>query len=1256
MSRERSFSLIRTNPLLTGNVKFVVKSNGDFHISPIPVNDTLHDTSFIRPLSSLSSPFEDISKTFGKVPTNILYDVPRKPDGFVYEKYSDMVDQTYLYKVSRCTSMLYDEEFSVFAPLLLGSKLPKYFIIYKSRNGKRTLKDCDIVRIIDLENSPVGQYFRNHTSLSLYNNDHIDVDFIQRHVTYTGISIDKSSIVQISESFDDFVDTGKSVYEFDKWITDGFLRHRLVSHKVFNLEFLFDDESETIRYENYFGLYANDVDLCTYSHSDINTQTISSLMERMSDVDLCLMKSTDSVEDLRHFDIKKHDKFVISDIINVEKSEDDSPSYNELILDDTRKPIINTSIKILVDGKESETIYSNTLSNLEDGDYGYKQWSTDGWLFTYYNPFGEPSQVLQRICSSLQWVFDALRLYGVHLHIDHENKKLIIENLTNPHIELVIDSPDGTLSLLYDKFVETKNNFTIHQSDISKVVGKYVKIGGHYELVRSTMKRRNSDGFDIITDTTHEIHDNKLPIYTEKMFTFSCVDFLDVCDFDYLQTTETKHNDILPEISQYSDMDMRHDPDLSKFTGYESYSVQEKRPLENIPLACKWVSEYKDVRGDEYRLNISEEFGKNGFTPSFFATYPNPKFFTHEFFNLSRFPLVQDDYRKMSSYFPHTFDVRKYCFSSSDYFEEYFTRYGYETKDKETGLSVYHRVDKEENWSIIRKNKNGRYTTIYRGVSMTIDSEDDIDGYRFANILNINQDGKSDVRIVRNRKFRNIVLICNISYNDYKVQNGNLSYLNLYTMGSQSTKTSSGIIDGTPIDYSSINSVLRIVVDQMTSDSMPLQRFLGVHHGISLDLQFISYTESSIEIDAVINGGRRKLKDWYSLTNEGMFMEIVGLETDIETGRKNLITFRQLHCDDTGVYLHHSNLTIRDFDHSSLYIDSAQKLWTDDSHNMYVVKSGCCIVRYGKTAMESVETFTPKSLYQYVKSIDPKKSELRWYLLGGGKNYNNYLHEFVNFSQISEFIENNNVSYTERQTQDTLKITFNRPVQIGNLSLLRYGGRYNPKLIRLSSSRHIPDVSEIIRNYNMSYLDSPDTFISTKNNMVRQSKSTLMTQMAHPEFVYATDTDIKKTPIDIMEQIDVDYDRSSHFDDYHSFMGSLLLNLPNSFMVSLSSWDFKDGVHSSSFSIIDQFIERYESDFMNALSEIGYPGDMKTYVRNFCGEKLMSIYKVSSSTLFIDEHETKEYTIDINQGIVSLRYKKNSESIDLRAIVTISLI
>ena len=1245
---KRSSAIVRTNPLLTGNVKFVVKSDGDFQISTIPVNDTLSSINYTKSVSVSSAPYDDIAKVFADVPKNIFYEAPKKPDGYVYEKYEDMVDQTYLYKVQRCTSMLYDEEFSIFAPIYIGSKLPKYFIIYKSDGKKKRLRDCEILKIIDIHKSSIGKYFDKLTSSSLFTNPHIQCDFIQKRITYTGISVNKSSIVQISESIDDFVDGSQSVYEFDKWITEGYKRHSLVSHKLFNFEFLFDDPSTAIKYENYFGLYADDIDLTTYLYSDINDVVLSRISDNFKDVDLCLMKTDDDVVDIKNFRKNNFPQYTTTNIFNIRLQGDreQEPAYNEIIYDSSRKPMINTSIKIFIDGKESETILSNTLSNLEKGDYGYEKWSRDGWFLTYYNPFGSKEEVLRRISACLEWVIDALRLYGVKIIVDNDNDRIIVENSTRPSIELEIISQDGTLSLLYDRFSRSDNNFMMSHANALNCIGKYVKNGNHFERIKHIKKRRYSDMYDIIADTPIYETKNVIQVYDQTEFMLSVVNFIDICDFDFQISTKTKRNDILIELDQYTEEEKKIDPDLSKFIGYDVVQIDEKRPMVSHQSVCKWVSEFKDIRLDEYRLNVSQQFGTDNFSPSFNISYPNPKYYTHEFFPISRHPLVEER-GKMSSYFSEPFNELKYCFSSYDYFTEYFTVFGYDYRD-----GSYSKVDPTENWSIISKTNAGDYTTMFRGVLISISSKHDIDGYGFSSILNINPNGQSNIRIVRNRKFKSIVMICTVSYNDYKISKNNLSYLNLYTMGSQSTKSKDGkIIDGDRIDFTGVSGLLKIGVDSGSS-FVKMQEYDKMF-GIEIDMRFVSYTDNSMEIDAMINGSPRKLHEWYSLKDDKTFMEIIGIEEDLDTNRKNLIMFRSLKCDSSGIYLKYGSLTIKDYNHNSIVIGKSTKKW-NDTHDEFTIDDGCVYIEANKTSMEAITIFTPKSLSQHIQSLDPKKRSLKWYLVGGGKNFHNFQHEFVNFSLLREMIQNNNFSYTEDRRQDDLQFKFHRPIDLG--SMKRYGGKYDPKINKLSTAIN-PKVSSMIDHYRISYNDSKDTFDKTINRDIRKENTAfVIDNISISEFIYNNHKSLSVTDLPLFAGTSVTYDKSKHYGDFINMCGSMILNLPNSFKITIDKWDMDNaGNYSSKINLIDSFLDLFKQDMIDAVEHLGMIDDPNAYVDEYCKTNIGMLYKITDSKMISNGEVVKDFSISMENGVIIVNHH-TTENVNLKMTISMGLI
>ena len=75
------------------------------------------------------------------------------------------------------------------------------------------------------------------------------------HNQWTGISIDRGVITTATESGYSLTDV-KNQVDYDRYVTNGFERNGLISSRLINLEFMFNDkESEDFKINRYFGLY-----------------------------------------------------------------------------------------------------------------------------------------------------------------------------------------------------------------------------------------------------------------------------------------------------------------------------------------------------------------------------------------------------------------------------------------------------------------------------------------------------------------------------------------------------------------------------------------------------------------------------------------------------------------------------------------------------------------------------------------------------------------------------------------------------------------------------------------------------------------------------------------------------------------------------------------------------------------------------------------------------------------------------------------
>jgi hypothetical protein len=131
--------ILRTNPLLTGNVKISI-SGDNLYLNSIESNDRLSSSTFkdvkINPNSHYA---KDIYNFFekGQTPTSLIFDAKNiNNDKVVTDDFSKQYEHRYNYGVERCLEKSYDEQYKILAPLWLTRDIPKHFIIFKVPGAK----------------------------------------------------------------------------------------------------------------------------------------------------------------------------------------------------------------------------------------------------------------------------------------------------------------------------------------------------------------------------------------------------------------------------------------------------------------------------------------------------------------------------------------------------------------------------------------------------------------------------------------------------------------------------------------------------------------------------------------------------------------------------------------------------------------------------------------------------------------------------------------------------------------------------------------------------------------------------------------------------------------------------------------------------------------------------------------------------------------------------------------------------------------
>ena len=224
-----------------------------------------------------------------------------------------------------------------------------------------------------------------------------------------------------------------------------------------------------------------------------------------------------------------------------------------------------------------------------------------------------------------------------------------------------------------------------------------------------------------------------------------------------------------------------------------------------VPYSVKWVSpDGKDIRDNPYRLNFSKAFGTMNFSPSGAFPEADSEIHTHEWPYIANVPKDVDPTKYPNFSFSYFFENPDfgYDFTSvtRDWFSEYFvTGYPseiYTVNDEDVLVPM----ETSERYSTFRYDTlTQKSFTIFRGIRLEVGevltANDSIllgsskyDGYKFSSVIvplaeddfTSNNGVSSD--IIVNEKFGFILHLIRVRISNYKNPDGNLSYVDLYTM------------------------------------------------------------------------------------------------------------------------------------------------------------------------------------------------------------------------------------------------------------------------------------------------------------------------------------------------------------------------------------------------------------------------------------------------------------------------------------------
>lgn len=299
VDNEASYLLLRSNPKYSGNIKLVIDESSNLFLDTFKVSDILSNKKYRKQRVSGNSFLSgDIRTVFSSIPQGEIFRVGNE-DTFDLTnpktEYSKQFNSTYDYGARMLVDELYSEEYSIFAPLWVNSKIPDYFVIFKldgtfndeSYGGtpaydnlaKKYISEGELLKSWNLkENTEIGKYFNNHLSELLKIEAPVNLSLNPYDPnTWYGIAIDKGIITGRSEVPYFFEQTTDNLTKLNAFVSQGFERNNLICPNLLNIEYIFNDRDASLYTMNrYFGLYLSENELFKFTYySDTSTSNIN---------------------------------------------------------------------------------------------------------------------------------------------------------------------------------------------------------------------------------------------------------------------------------------------------------------------------------------------------------------------------------------------------------------------------------------------------------------------------------------------------------------------------------------------------------------------------------------------------------------------------------------------------------------------------------------------------------------------------------------------------------------------------------------------------------------------------------------------------------------------------------------------------------------------------------------------------------------------------------------------------------------------
>ena len=281
----KSFAILRTNAGLTTNVKVVVESDYSLSLDSIDSTPELSVTKLKKMGFNKNNYFDELVPYFFKgFPVDTAFAIKYENDSeSMTDNFASQYDEIYQYGARNIVSNKdYKEEFEYFAPLHISKgNLPKYFIIFRVDGSgmikldRHNIKDeifnnFKTIKLFDMTKSTnFGEWIdKNFINNEYFPTTSVEINFDKMEFSqWNGIDYESGGYTAKSLFLDDYFEKEKEIFDFEKFVLDGFKNNKVIYPNILNFSFLFDDTPATTNslrkwsINRYYGFYLEEMDL-----------------------------------------------------------------------------------------------------------------------------------------------------------------------------------------------------------------------------------------------------------------------------------------------------------------------------------------------------------------------------------------------------------------------------------------------------------------------------------------------------------------------------------------------------------------------------------------------------------------------------------------------------------------------------------------------------------------------------------------------------------------------------------------------------------------------------------------------------------------------------------------------------------------------------------------------------------------------------------------------------------------------------------